>query len=503
LIYSDDQPVMRTRVSVFCACAAVCAGVLASASASDPPAPPPARRKADRAPTNLEIARQLNEAFVQVVEKVSPSVVVINVVQKATAAGNDDASAQSTPPRRRFFHPFEEQPEEKSLGQGSGIIIREDGFILTNSHVIEDTESIEVRLHDGRIFKAIVRGVDPQSDLAVIKIEARGLPVAALGDSAKTRVGEFAIAIGAPFSLDYSVTFGHVSAKGRSNIILSQEAATMDQDFIQTDANINPGNSGGPLVNIEGEVIGINTLIRGLHTGIGFAIPSSMAREVSEQLIERGKFVRAWLGVYIRSPRENPDFHDPTDDQASAKGVIVDYVFANGPASKGGLKASDVITAVDGHKVETTQQLRSEIRHAKPGAAVNLALVRQGKAMELKITPSEWEPGPELTSASRRRPVPRNSETAFGLTVHPITEDIARRFDATGTNGVIVLAVDDSSVAARKGIQPGDVISSMDHRDIRTIKDFKDAVKKADLKKGILLKLESGVSSRTETLKSP
>jgi len=455
-------------------------------------------------PTNLDVARQLNEAFVQVVERVSPSVVVINVVQKPTPASNED-SAQLSPPRRRFFRSFEDEPEEKSLGQGSGVIIREDGFILTNSHVIEDTEKIEVRLRDGRVFKATVRGIDPQSDLAVIKIEVHGLRAAALGDSTKTRVGEFAIAIGAPFSLDYSVTFGHVSAKGRSNIILSQEAAMMDQDFIQTDANINPGNSGGPLVNIEGEVIGINTLIRGLHTGIGFAIPSSLAREVSNQLIEQGKYARAWLGVSIRSARENPDFRDPRDFQGNTEGVVVDFVFTNGPASKGGLKANDVITAVDGNKVDTTQQLRSEIRHAKPGTAVNLALLREGKPMQLKITPSEWEPGPELASAgmNRRRSVPRNSETAFGVTVHPITEEIAKRFEVPSTNGVIVVAVDDASLAARKGIQPGDVITSVDRHEVRTIKDFKDALKKTDLKKGILLKLESGISSRTETLNSP
>lgn len=494
---------IRMCVALLCAAALGYPGPLVLTFAGDPAAPSPART--ERIPTNLEVARQLNEAFVQVVEKVSPSVVVINVVQKPTAASNENSAESAPAPRRRFFHPFDDEPEEKSLGQGSGIIIRQDGFILTNGHVIEDTERIEVRLRDGRVFKATVRGVDPQSDLAVIKIEAHGLPVAAFGDSTKTRVGEFAIAIGAPFSLDYSVTFGHVSAKGRSNIILSSEAATMDQDFIQTDANINPGNSGGPLVNIEGEVIGINTLIRGLHTGIGFAIPSSLARDVSEQLIERGKYVRAWLGVSIRSAKENPDFRDPADFAGSAEGVVIDYVFANGPASKGGLKANDVITAVDGHKVETTQQLRGEIRRVRPGTAVNLALLREGKSMELKVTPSEWEPGPELTSASanRRRSIPRNSETAFGVTVHPITLDIAKRFEASSTNGVIVVAVDDSSVAARKGIQPGDVITSVDHHDIHNLKDFKDAVKKTDLKKGILLKLESGISSRTETLKSP
>src|ERR1043166_6595969 len=234
---------------------------------------------AEPPPTAIEVARQLNQAFVDVAEKVTPAVVVINVIQKASVItpeeDSDDPSGSFREFRRQFQLPYEELPQEKAFGQGSGVIIREDGYILTNGHVIEDAEKITVRLHDGRVFKGRVRGVDPKSDVAVVKIDAKGLPVAALADSAKTRVGEFAIAIGAPFSLDYSVTYGHVSAKSRSNILQGSAAVSMDQDFIQTDANINPGNSGGPLVNINGEVIGINTLIRGLHTGIGFAIPSS------------------------------------------------------------------------------------------------------------------------------------------------------------------------------------------------------------------------------------
>src|SRR5579859_2766821 len=253
--------------------------------------------------TNLDVARQLDSAFAEVAEKLSPTVVVINVEQAATSPedGDEDSHFDSMPPG--FWKKFHEQFKrpEQTLGQGSGVIIRSNGYILTNRHVIDDAEKIEVRLQDGRIFKGVVRGFDAQSDVAVVKIEADNLPTARLADSNKTRVGEFAIAIGAPFSLDYTVTFGHVSAKGRSNVIDGFEGATMDQDFIQTDALINPGNSGGPLVNIEGEVIGINTLIRGMHTGIGFAIPSNLAKEVSDELIAQGKFQRAWLGVMIKA----------------------------------------------------------------------------------------------------------------------------------------------------------------------------------------------------------
>jgi serine protease Do len=260
--------------------------------------------------TGLDLARQLNQAFIEVAEKVSPSVVVITVTQKAgtfSLEGGTDGDENSTdalPPDfwRRFHRQFQDQMPEKTKDQGSGIIIRKDGYILTNRHVVENAEAIEVRLLDGRTFKAKVRGVDAGSDLAVIKIDADNLPVAKLADSAKTRVGEFAIAIGAPFAYDYSITFGHVSAKGRSNVIpVFSGGATMDQDFIQTDANINPGNSGGPLLNIDGEVIGINTIILGLRSGIGFAIPSNLAREVADKLIADGKFTRASASRFARS----------------------------------------------------------------------------------------------------------------------------------------------------------------------------------------------------------
>src|SRR5258707_8907023 len=266
---------------------------------------------------NLDLVRQLNAAFVEVAERVSPAVVVITVIEKPTAnPGYDEEedSAESVPREfwRRFHRQSQEQPTERSEGQASGIIIRQNGYILTNRHVIEDAESIDVRLQVGRTFKAKLRGMDPESDVAVVKIDAKDLPIAVLADSGKTRVGEFAIAIGAPFRLEYTVTFGHVSAKGRSDVIPAYDSGgLMDQDFIQTDANINPGNSGGPLVNIEGEVIGINTLIRGVRTGIGFAIPINLAKEVGDKLITEGNVNRSWVGIVLLSHREYSGFTDP------------------------------------------------------------------------------------------------------------------------------------------------------------------------------------------------
>ena len=356
----------------------------------------------------LALARQLNEAFVEVAEKVSQSVVVIKLAHKPGALDLDDADNpfwDLVP--KEFRKQFEEEREKRKKqtdeddskprppvfdAQGSGVIIRDDGYILTNFHVVDEAEKILVRLRDGRKFEGTVRGKDAQSDLAVIKINATNLPVAKLGDSAAVRVGEFAIAIGAPFELDYSVTFGHVSAKGRSHVVpsmgVTSQGATMDQDFIQTDASINPGNSGGPLVNLYGEVIGINTLIRGLRTGIGFAVPVNLAKEVSDHLITDGKFPRSWLGVGIRGLREDEDTAEKIE--SAADGVLVTEIRPDGPASKSDLLARDIITAVDGRSVATAAQLRKEIRGKKPGSAVTLDVLRENKPLKIKVRPEAW-----------------------------------------------------------------------------------------------------------------
>jgi serine protease Do len=363
-----------------------------------------------RAATNspaLDLARQLNSAFVEVAETVSPSVVVIRVANKPGKLNLDDEDNpfwdfMPEEFRRQFREEMEkrlkeEEEESKTSpprfdGKGSGVIIQEDGYILTNFHVVENATRIEVRLRDRRRFTATLHGKDPQSDLAVLKINATNLPAAKLGDSDAVRVGEFAIAIGAPFEFDYSVTFGHVSAKGRSQVIpsrgLQSQGATMDQDFLQTDASINPGNSGGPLVNLYGEVIGINTLIRGLRTGIGFAVPVNLAKDVSEKLIKDGKFPRLWLGIGIRGLREDDEAEEKVDGVED--GVLVTSIQENGPASKSDLKRRDVIIAVDGKSVFTAAQLRNEVRRKKAGNAVTLEIIRQSKPMKLKVHPEEW-----------------------------------------------------------------------------------------------------------------
>ena len=453
--------------------------------------------------SNLELARQLNQAFVEIAEKVSPTVVVINVIQALPQNIKDDednGDYESLPPGFwRQFHQQFHRPD-KVPGQGSGVIIRENGYILTNTHVVEDAESITVRLKDGRTFKAKVTGIDPQSDVAVIKIDAQGLPVATLADSSRTRVGEFAVAIGAPYSLDYTVTFGHVSAKSRSDVVEGAEAASMDQDFLQTDALINPGNSGGPLVNIEGEVIGINTLIRGLHTGIGFAIPSNFAKEVAEQLIAQGKFTRAWLGIGIRALRDDADLRELVPGVND--GVIISAVLSEGPAAKSDLRPGDVITAVDGKRVSTPQQLRSEVRGKRIGQPITLDLIRKGTAIQVKVSPGEWKQPVPVMAKAKTESAPKDSPASLGVTVEPLTPELVSRLNLDPAEGVVVAKVEKNSPAAKKGIKPGDLITAIDQQPVAAPKEYEQAVSKADLKKGVLVNLQSGSTARFEILKS-
>jgi serine protease Do len=442
----------------------------------------------------LDLARQLNKAFIEVAEKASPAVVVINVAEKPGASSPDDFDDEADSSDKKA-----PQKSEKSFGQGSGIIIRKDGYILTNNHVVEDAEKIEVKLRDGRTFTAQVRGRDPQSDLAVLKIEARDLPVIQLADSSRTRVGEFAIAIGAPFSLDYSVTFGHVSAKGRSNVVPDwNDGSSMDQDFIQTDANINPGNSGGPLLNIDGEVIGINTMIRGLHTGIGFAIPSNLVKEISDRLIADGKISRPWLGIRVHSVADDPDFQDLMPEIES--GVIVQAILPSGPASKSGLRAADVITGIDGKRVDDTQQFRDAVRRKIIGQLVTLDVNRAGKQLEIKLKPEEELDVAAATSDSFT--ATSAAAANLGLTVHPVTRQLADHFGADMADGVIVVAVDKHGPAAQNEIKPGDIITSVNREPVLTTKQFHDALRKADLKKGVLLNLTGRDESWFEILRA-
>lgn len=463
--------------------------------------------------SSMELVRSLNQAFIEVAEKVSPSVVYIRVAQKQNrmlTSGEEGNPLFEMLPRefrkqleeqferrRRNRNEKEGESEPQFSGQGSGVIVREDGYILTNRHVVEDAEKIKVRLQDGTEFDATVRGLDSQSDLAVLKLDPKGkkLVAAKFADSNKTKVGEFAIAIGAPFGLDYSVTVGHVSAKGRSQIIPDP---SMDQDFIQTDANINPGNSGGPLINISGEIIGINTLIRGIGTGIGFAVPSSIARDISEKLIADGKVIRAWLGVSVQPFKENVEMKNlfPTVKD----GVIVSSIMSTGPAAKSELKASDIITNVEGTPVRNALELRAAVRAKKIGETLTLDVVRAGKNIKVKVKTDAWPDAEAETKLVRESS--SAGEKRMGITVRAVTKKLAEEHNLKQTSGLVITDVERGSPADRRGVKVGDVITEVNQKPVKSLDEYREALKGADPKKGVILNLLSDGVSKFEVLKS-
>jgi Do/DeqQ family serine protease len=344
---------------------------------------------------------------------------------------------------------------------GSGIVYRKDGFILTNQHVVDGADKIKVRLKDGREFAAKIVGVDERTDVAILKVEASDLPSAQLGDSDKIRVGQWAIAIGAPYELDYSFTVGFISAKGRSAVFTRSGSAY--EDYIQTDAAINPGNSGGPLCDIEGRVVGINTLIRGLNRGIGFAIPINMARPVADQLVANGKVVRPWLGIAIESLSQNKEMQELTKLK---NGVVVQEIRPDTPAAKSDLKPADVITSVDGVPVNTLRELQQQVLGKKIGQKVMLDVVRDGKAVKVSVQTAEMKD--EVVVASRKPAEKPKPESAFGITVQTLTKALAKELNIEQTDGVVVTEVAEDSLAAEKGVQRGDLIIEVDRHPVKT-----------------------------------
>ncbi len=461
----------------------------------------------------LKLAQQFNQAFVEVAESVSEAVVVVRVASKPQARGafgNSPFFDQLPEEYRKFFERQQEERGERPEppakprsrkpifdGQGSGLVYRADGIILTNRHVVENAEKVKIVFHGGKEYDGEVLGVDRESDIAVVKIDATGLAAAKMGDSSKTKVGEFAIAVGSPYELDYSVTVGHVSAKGRR---VFSDQMMFDQDFIQTDASINPGNSGGPLVNIYGEVIGINTLIRGMNTGIGFAVPVNLAKRVADMLIEDGKVTRAWLGVSITTLREDDDYRDLA--VGVEDGVVVRQFVPGGPAENSDLELADVITSVDGNSVKSAEELKRELRNKKAGDSVKIGLMRNGEAQEIKVEtgafPDEFT---AVNRTSRQKDEPDTQAKLLGMTVQEITPDLAKRFEAGDEEGVIVTAIEKNSIAAEKGISPGDIVTRINSGPVSSVASFKAALEGEDLKKGIIVHLNSDGSQRFEVLK--
>lgn len=411
----------------------------------------------------------INQIFIRAAEAVKPSVVSITSYKpirennNITAVNPFDTSLGENLFRQSFSFP-----------QGSGIIVHRDGYILTSNHLVADSDNIKVILSDKREFKAKVVGTDPKTDLAVLKIESRNLPVAKLGNSDLLEVGELVLAVGSPFGLDQTVTLGIISAKGRSNVNIAEY-----EDFIQTDAAVNPGNSGGPLVNLMGKVVGINTAIEtqsGGYQGIGFAIPISMAQEVMNELIAKGKVVRGWLGVLTQSIDANIARKLNLKD---TKGALVSDVVADSPASKSGIQRGDVILKYDGKPIDDTEALRDLISNTKVGEQVLIKLWRNGVYLDIKVRITEQY------SELPMNPAPV-SDTWIGMQVQEISMD-ALKFGYPELKGVVVTSVIPGSPAHLAGIVEGDLIKEIDKQPVSNLNDYKRITAKIRKAEGVLL----------------
>lgn len=427
------------------------------------------------------LAEELSQAFERVAETITPSVVTISTEsspKKSKATKGED-------PLRKFFGDdfFDKMAPTPQRGLGTGVIVDEQGHILTNNHVIGDSTEVSVRLSNERTVKAKVVGTDPRTDLAVIKIKVKEeLPKPAkLGDSERLKIGEWVVAAGASFGLDNTITAGIVSAKGRA-----LSGGSQYEDFIQTDAAINPGNSGGPLVNLRGEVVGINTAIvskSGGYMGIGFAIPVNMAKQVLNSLIANGKVTRGWLGVGIQNLNE--DLARSFDYDAT-EGALVGHVDPKGPAKKAGLQQGDIIVQVGKDKIKNVNQLRNLVATIKPGSTTELTLIRAGKRETRSVTIGELPAQTQDVELEED-----GSVENLGLTVEEFDEGSQRRPRSERTRGVVIMQIDPQGVAAQAELLPGDIIVSINGREVNTLNDFRAATAKADLKKGIRFVVES------------
>jgi serine protease Do len=423
--------------------------------------------------------------FSDLAEKVRSGVVNIQVVKKIS---NVDFGFRHFPgnpfgdqnPFGDFFGPFSEENPPRGFqqrGVGSGFVMNRDGYILTNNHVVEDADQIKVKLANGKEYDGKVIGRDPKTDLALIKINASSdLQPLTLGNSDDLKVGSWVVAVGSPFGLEQTVTAGIVSAKGR--VIGSGPY----DNFIQTDASINPGNSGGPLINMKGEVVGINTAIIASGQGIGFAIPINMAKEVAPQLQEKGHVTRGWLGVSIQevTPELAKSF-----GLKEKKGALVAQVVSGSPAEKAGIEQGDVIVEFDGKEVSDSKDLPRIVASAPVGKAVTIKLSRDGKILDRQVKVGELEEKVEVAKAS-------SSHKPLGITVQDLTPEIAKGLGLKKDTGVVVTRVEPGSPAANAGIQTGDVIREVDRKPVKDVEDFVQKIEKAKDQDNVLLFLQRG-----------
>lgn len=450
--------------------------------------------RASAARERLANPGDLSAAFRDVARAIKPSVVNIRSIRKVEVS--NQLRRMPFPGNRFFLDPFGEdlferffgdrfnrrmpqapqQEEFVQRGLGTGVIVSEDGYIITNNHVVADADDVTVTLFDDRTFDAEVIGTDEKTDLAVLKIEGDDLLAAKLGDSDEIQVGDWVVAMGNPFGLSQTLTVGVVSAKGRANVGIADY-----EDFIQTDAAINPGNSGGPLVTLNGEVVGINTAIAtrsGGYQGIGFAIPSNMVRHVMDAIIEDGSVVRGWLGVTIQ---------DLTDDLARSfgfdgtDGVLIGDVVDGGPADKAGLECGDIIIKYDGRSVDNMNEVRNRVAETKPGTKVDVEIFRDGDRKTIAVEIGELESQIRIAGD-------KGIADDLGLTLQDLTPDLARRLDLDPDHrGVVVTRVSAGSIAERAGLRQGDLIVAVGSSEIDDLTDFRSELSQRDLDDGVRL----------------
>jgi serine protease Do len=435
-----------------------------------------AQTQAAQLPSPVDLSR----AFINVAKQVGPAVVNIDVVEKP----KQDAGGFENMPEIPGFPRFNIPQQRAQRGTGSGVIISPDGYILTNNHVAGGADQIKVKLADGREFRAKRVGADPETDLAVVKIEADNLPFARLGNSDASEQGEWVVALGSPFGLEKTMTAGIISAKGRAI------NGTYD-NYLQTDASINPGNSGGPLVNMAGEVIGINTMIlsrSGANEGVGLAIPSNMAKGVYAQLIRNGKVSRGYLGVFLGPV--TPAVARSVGYDRSGGAIVEDLGDSDSPAAKSGLKAGDVIIEFDGQPVISPRQLTQVVAETPVGKSVPVKYVRDGHIATTTIKLSER---PDLNAASRKA-VPKDNQATgkLGINVQNVDSELAKELSLKIASGAVVESVQPGSPAEDAGLQRGDVIHRIGRKPVTTGQDLTTALSSLRGDKEVVLQIERG-----------
>lgn len=458
------------------AAALVGAGYSISTAVKAPEAAAPTESKSSDVP-------MVPANFADLAEKVRPGVVNLQVVKTIKNAGFGSRNFSGNNPFGDFFGPFsggESAPAPKQRGVGSGFVISKQGYILTNNHVVEDADQIKVKLSNGKEYDGKVVGRDPKTDLALVKIDgASDLHPLALGNSDELKVGSWVVSVGSPFGLEQTVTAGIVSAKGR--VIGSGPY----DNFIQTDASINPGNSGGPLVNLRGEVVGINTAIfsqSGGNIGIGFAIPISMAKEVASQLQEKGHVTRGWLGVGIQEM--TPDL-TKSFGLTDKKGALVSQVMPGSPAAKAGIEQGDVILEFDGKAITESKDLPQIVASTPVDKSVSVKVYRNGKTVDREVKISAMED----TSEASAKPMHKKT---LGISVQNLTPELARQLRSSSDSGVVVTRVEPESPAADAGIQTGDIIREVNRNSVKDANDLIQKIEQAKDQNNILLLVQRG-----------